>query len=201
MKYWLKITLTLVIGSLAALLSYLYLDKKLALVISSFEAKTAGSLLYEFLLFLTKYSSAFIILVFMTSLFLWEKEKREWLPVVWVSFLASLLLCYILKYSIIRERPIAAMKEIKPVVNETDPSFPSGHATGAFATLAVLDKEYPRFMIVWMIIAILIVFSRLYFGLHYLSDVLFGATIGYSISMTFVYLETKYRIFRRFKLF
>jgi undecaprenyl-diphosphatase len=47
--------------------------------------------------------------------------------------------------------------------------------------LPILDRELRRFKWIWIAIACLIALSRLYFGVHYLSDVIFGGIFGYVI--------------------
>jgi undecaprenyl-diphosphatase len=47
--------------------------------------------------------------------------------------------------------------------------------------LPILDREYPHFRVFWIAFASLVAFSRLYLGVHYLSDVVTGAAIGYLI--------------------
>jgi len=49
----------------------------------------------------------------------------------------------------------------------------------AFCALPILTKEFPRLKYVWFLLAGLVAFSRVYFGLHFLSDVLAGGLIGY----------------------
>jgi len=72
-------------------------------------------------------------------------------------------------------------------VSEEFRSFPSGHATSAFVTLATLGY-LPRFHSSWLnkqstfffivlLWALLSAFSRLLIGAHFLSDVSFGALI------------------------
>ncbi len=59
-------------------------------------------------------------------------------------------------------------------------SFPSGHATSAFAAMFALfwsaDKRYS-----WtgLILAALIGFSRIYIHVHYASDIIAGALVGF----------------------
>ncbi len=57
-------------------------------------------------------------------------------------------------------------------------SFPSGHsaAVAAYATIARSSERLP--FVVVAALAVLIAFSRVYLGTHYLSDTLFGIALG-----------------------
>jgi membrane-associated phospholipid phosphatase len=64
-------------------------------------------------------------------------------------------------------------------------SFPSGHASGTFATATVLQRHYgwkagvPAYAVAGYVAA-----SRLNEGRHYLSDVVFGAAVGILVGRT-----------------
>lgn len=73
----------------------------------------------------------------------------------------------------------------RPMVNgfcPADFSFPSAHATTAFAAAVVLAKFDPKRKIIYYAMAIIVSFSRVYLGCHYLGDVLAGGLIGSIIS-------------------
>ena len=84
-----------------------------------------------------------------------------------------------------RPRPFVA-GDITPVRAETATgySFPSGHtqtfATGSFAFAFHLKKRW--LFIIAIIFTCLIAFSRMYLGVHYPSDVIFGALAGVSFA-------------------
>lgn len=59
-----------------------------------------------------------------------------------------------------------------------DFSFPSGHSASSFAAALPLLLFRTRFGLPMVILAALIAFSRLYFGVHYPTDVLVGALLG-----------------------
>ena len=149
---------------------------------------------------ITNFGSVFVVLIVMTSLFLWEEKKREWIPTLWVSYVVAIVVVLGLKLLIARERPVVT--ELLPVVGMLNIhilnySFPSMHTAAAFAAIPILDFEYPRLKKFWIIFAVLVAFSRLYFDKHYLSDVLAGGFIGFGIGAFFVWLEQKARVFKR----
>ncbi len=57
-------------------------------------------------------------------------------------------------------------------------SFPSGHATSAFAFATAVSREAPTLGPFLIPLASLVAFSRVYLGVHYPSDVVFGAAVG-----------------------
>ena len=149
---------------------------------------------------ITNFGSVFVVLIVMTSLFLWEKKKREWIPTLWVSYVAAIILVSVLKLLIARERPIET--EFFPIIDMLNIyllnyAFPSMHAAAAFAAIPILDREYPTLKKFWIIFAVLVAFSRLYFDKHYLSDVLAGGFIGFGIGAFFVWLEQKTKVFKK----
>lgn len=80
-----------------------------------------------------------------------------------------------------RPRPWLALAELVPLIHEGDPhSFPSGHATAAFAAGMVWARELPRkgLRVLAAAMAVCMALSRLYVGVHYPSDVVCGAAVG-----------------------
>lgn len=90
----------------------------------------------------------------------------------------------LLKNLVARTRPyevIATLTYLVPRPGEY--SFPSGHAGSSFAVACVMFRELPkRYGISALVLAALISLSRLYVGVHYPSDVLFGMLSGIAIS-------------------
>jgi len=78
---------------------------------------------------------------------------------------------------------------VEPLVRMPDSmSFPSGHATVAVAfylVLGILAAGWVRrgetrvlFLLIGLVVALLLGFSRLYLGVHYLTDVIAGYAVG-----------------------
>ncbi|MFW5996121.1 MAG: phosphatase PAP2 family protein [Halanaerobiaceae bacterium] len=84
------------------------------------------------------------------------------------------------KYLIGRTRP-AYYDEGYEYSPFTDPnsSFPSGHATGAFAFATIIAHHYPEYKIPAYTVASLIAVSRIYKDRHWATDVAAGAAVGH----------------------
>jgi membrane-associated phospholipid phosphatase len=61
-------------------------------------------------------------------------------------------------------------------------SFPSGHTTTSFAAAIALGALFPRLRVAFFLVAMAIGASRVVQDVHYLSDVVAGATLGMTIA-------------------
>jgi len=161
------------------------------------------SFLDDFFLGLTFLGSKFIIFGFLTILFLLRKNTRKDIFPLWTTIVFSAGISFLLKFSIQRARPFQiGLISLLPNLEEASHSlwnfsFPSSHAMIAFCTIPFLSKEFPKFKYVWIGFASLIALSRVYLGLHFLSDIIAGGVIGYLIGFGILKLEKKNRFFEK----
>jgi len=93
--------------------------------------------------------------------------------------LAGLTLVLVLKRFNGRERPCAVEPHCWAALRPPDQSsFPSGHSMTAFAVMVPVALVYPEFTPGWFFCAVSVALSRIILGMHFLSDVLAGSTIG-----------------------
>ena len=142
--------------------------------------------LNQFFYAVTQFGSIKIvgILIPFTILALFYYKKRDLLLPMIVTLVGSESVAYIIKLAIHRKRP---GEGIAYYVEKTY-SFPSGHATITMAFygfliyfLLRLERQYKTSYILSVILVILIFligFSRIYLGVHFLSDVLGGYLVG-----------------------
>jgi undecaprenyl-diphosphatase len=95
----------------------------------------------------------------------------------------GLLMYKLLKKKLVRERPFISFDAIHCAMPPLDRySFPSGHTLHAvlFTSLAVV--YVPELTTILVIFATLVATSRVVLGLHYPSDVLVGAVLGWLVA-------------------
>ena len=100
-----------------------------------------------------------------------------------VSYLVATGLANVLKAVFDRPRPSVGHPEIHPLVAVPhSASMPSGHAAGAFAAAVAVGLVHPRLRWPLLVLASLIALSRVWLGVHYLTDVIVGAALGSAVA-------------------
>jgi undecaprenyl-diphosphatase len=107
-------------------------------------------------------------------------KKREGTALLGI-FVLSTLLAVGMQLLLGRARP-AGVRLVEPL--PPFPSFPSGHAAGAFALATLTALFWPRRRWLPFSGAVLVAYSRVYLGQHYPSDVLAGAILGMATAAT-----------------
>lgn len=139
----------------------------------------------SFLMLIVTYSGSYLLVISVTFLsalsFYIHKHTSKIMPLL-VSVFGSAATVFALKHIFYRARPL-----VEALYLETGSSFPSGHTTAAMALYGFIlytvwkHEKHPLsnpFIIFLSILIVLIGMSRLYLGVHYLSDVLAGYLLG-----------------------
>ncbi|GIU68574.1 MAG: phosphatase PAP2 family protein [Candidatus Pacearchaeota archaeon] len=144
-----------------------------------------NSVLTDFFLGISFFSSLIFIFIFLTALFIKEKRRKFILP-LWLTLAFNVILSFILKILIQRQRPFQ-LDLISIIGNLNDSyfvwnfSFPSFQSMLVFSVLPFLNMEFKNLRYIWIVFSFLVAFSRIYLGLHFLSDVFLGGVVGYFI--------------------
>ena len=111
-------------------------------------------------------------------------------PVLLLAFALELIIYKLLKNKTRRNRPFEILPTIRFLMHPPDKfSFPSGHTGAAFVMATILSAFIPALTLPFVLIAVLIGFSRIYNGLHFPSDVIAGMALGVvcaKISLTLI---------------
>ena len=138
-------------------------------------------LLDKILAFITGLGNAGIIWIVLAVVLLILPKTRKTGIIVVAALLMDLILCnLILKNLVARVRPYDVNTAIAILIKKPlDFSFPSGHTAASFAAMTALFlAKMKKAWIAALVLAVLIAFSRLYFYVHYPTDVLGGAIVG-----------------------
>lgn len=136
-------------------------------------------------IFLASYFQYFVMGALLIFLFAGQdkKAKRENVIMVSLSLLAIVIsrlgITAFLHQIFMRPRPfvVNAVTQLIPYSAEAS-SFPSGHAAFFFALASAVYFHNKKAGIYFLIAASFICLSRVFVGVHYLSDILAGALIG-----------------------
>lgn len=146
--------------------------------------------LTSILITITNISSAYALIVLSILLLLIMKKKK--LPLlISLNLIISFISNQITKQIFTRPRPIGIN-----LIEETGYSYPSGHAMismAYFGFIAYLIYKYVKNKLIKTILIssiflliILIGFSRIYLGVHYLSDIIGGFLLSIAYLMIFI---------------
>ena len=186
----LSLTIFLILGYLVKTKSDIFLDTKIYSIISKFINNNLTNVI-KFITFLG--SAAFVISLTVLAL-LFLKNKR-----IGIFMAIDLIVITIFQYTF---KPI--FSRIRPVginlIEETSYSFPSGHSLTAMAFYGFIiyliyksNLKYKKVYITLLSVLILLIgLSRVYLGVHFITDVLGGFTFSLFYLIVFIELIKKH---------
>jgi membrane-associated phospholipid phosphatase len=178
----------------------LYFDKiinvdiSLFIAINDFHIKLPV-MVDQFMIVITLYGREILLpFVLLLIFILGGKNGRKTVIITGISILILIPIVSITKDYIERPRPF--VPGFDPLMSaDTNYSFPSGHSTliiaGSITPLILFkgNKKYIKILLIVLVIdAGLVSFSRIYVGVHYPFDVLGGFFLGSGISLFIIYL-------------
>jgi undecaprenyl-diphosphatase len=151
----------------------------------------SSPVLNQILPWLTYLGSHYAVILFIILSWITTKQKKVVRHLVLLYAIQSAVI-YSLKFLVQRQRPLFVLETASKLSKGTgeilDPSFPSAHAAFSFMMAALLALWFPRYRVIFFIVAGFIGWTRIYLGLHYPTDVIVGALLGYGITRAYIFL-------------
>jgi len=149
----------------------------------------SSSVLDHVLPWLTYLGSHLGVILFIILAWIFTRQRKVLRSLVFLYAIQSAMV-YGLKFLIQRQRPFLflemASKLSKGPGEILDPSFPSAHAVFSFMMATLLALWFPRYRFIFFIFAAFIGWTRIYLGLHYPTDVIIGALLGYGVTRLYI---------------
>ena len=206
------------IAILVFLLANIFLSNKIDIIIYDYFLNLSygfeTSYLKKFFIRITELGDSlwYFSIVFFVFLLSFVCEKTKLIAIKKSQYLKNIcffsffylalvgLITQILKHIIGRPRPNHTNFDVGASFNffSTDASFhsfPSGHSSTIFAVAIILSLLVPRLKIFFLLMAIVVAFSRVVVGAHFITDIVAGgvvATITYKVFI--IFLEKYYPV-------
>ena len=139
--------------------------------------------LNRYMIAITHLGTGGAIWIFITYILFYLGFRVESVNIILALIFNGIICNLFLKNLLKRKRPSWISKVELLIKNPTDFSFPSGHASSSFAAATTIYFYFKGMGIVFLVIASLIAFSRIYHFVHYPSDVIIGAALGIIIAI------------------
>lgn len=152
---------------------------------------------------ITTLGGTYILVLFAVPV--WLRGQREATFDFLLILVITVIVTTAIKYLVDRSRPCTfpSFAHTLPGYGcntELDPSFPSGHASRAFALAAFVGLRFRwRAGSAAMAFAALVGLSRVYLGLHWPSDILAGAFVGIGMALLVELVSRRVGLYQRIR--
>lgn len=144
-----------------------------------------SNLLDHCMIFFAKYALELYLLLFIVAWFTFPKQdlrNRHALVIAGLSGILALIINVVIAHFWFRPRPFVTLPTgtyMLLVAHSPDASFPSDHVSGSFGfASASWGKNRKWVSYSFTILAVIVMFARVFVGVHYPSDVLAGLVVG-----------------------
>lgn len=150
------------------------MDEKIFLLIYNLPHGSVLNFLFSIISALGSYGAIWVLIAI---IFL---KKRKELLRFFLGFFCLTIVIFWLQNFMARARPYDDILGVGYLgfIDAGSYSFPSHHAAASFLGAFFLGEKIKKFKIYFFALAILISFSRIYLGAHYLTDILAGGIMG-----------------------
>ncbi len=137
-------------------------------------------LLDNLMIFFTKLGEFGLVWLLTGITLIFFRKYRKYGVMLMISSASAFIIGeFLIKNIVCRMRPCFMVSGIELILDAPNSfSFPSSHASTAFASSWILLKMNKKIGIASIVVAVLISFSRVYLFAHYPTDILGGALLG-----------------------
>jgi len=157
---------------------FVHLDHELFLQINSYYTPSDWDIIF---LSITQLGSLEFLIIL--DIILFAAGKRKFGTYLLILLISYSIVGYGMKIIVDRPRPYLEYSDIFYLGLNFEGSFPSGHSLGAAAFTALLYVRKNPYLGLYLPLAILVFFSRIFLGMHYPLDVFAGIWIGIIIGI------------------
>lgn len=153
--------------------------------------------------YITQMGEAIALIVILIFLMIMDQKYRTRFIIITSILVLGLppIISQIMKFAVEAPRPLLFFKDapwihiVEGYKNNYRYSWPSGHTTSAFSFFFLfsyfLNPRYKWLALLFVALALLVGYSRMYLAQHFFEDVLAGSIIGTTVPFLIVYFVEK----------
>jgi len=130
--------------------------------------------------------------IFLLSVLCYILRRKRDKGALAILLIAGLTVTYyvvtFMKGAVARPRPFIFMPDANIFSIDKSFSFPSNHAANAFMAATILSEFFGSWRVGLFFVAALVGYSRVYLGVHFLTDVVAGAIVGILIGRALLHI-------------